>query len=51
MTRRTALQQVAADLKQHLLDIEDHASMLKKRIFDFEREFAADEADMEPATE
>ena len=51
MTRRTALQQVAADLKQHLLDIEDHASMLKKRIFDFEREVAGGEADMEPVAD
>ena len=51
MTKRTALQLVAADLKQHLLDIEDHASRLKKRIFDFEKEVAGDEADMEPAAE
>jgi hypothetical protein len=47
MTNRTALQQIATDLKKHLLDIEDHASALKKRIFDFEKQITGVEADEE----
>ena len=50
MTRRTTLQQLATDLKQHLLDIEDHASQLKMQIFDFEKQIAGDEADEKPVT-
>jgi hypothetical protein len=50
MTRRTTLQQLATDLKQHLLDIEDHASQLKMRIFDFEKQITGVAADKEPVT-
>ena len=39
MTRQTVLQRIAIDLKKHLLELESHASLLKKQIFDLEKQF------------
>ncbi len=50
MIKRTVLQQITTDLKKHLLDLESHASLLKKQIFKLEKQTNGLKTEVQPAT-